>query len=43
VENFTAHVVGEPTTLREKRWLELYTKQMRAKPSDNQRCCSFQN
>jgi hypothetical protein len=34
---------GEPTTLREKRWLELYMKQVRAKPSDNQTCFSFPN
>ena len=26
---------GEPTTLREERWLELYMKQVHAKPSDN--------
>jgi hypothetical protein len=26
---------GEPTTLREERWLELYMKQVRVKPSDN--------
>ena len=32
--NIAWNFEGEPTTLREKRWLELYMKQVRARSSD---------